>query len=106
MIVKLKEPTIDYLDITPGRPYFVIGIESDDYRIINDYGQPYLYPPHWFEIVDPHEPGNWITEYGDDNERYSYPATLNETGFFEDYFDGKGEALSKFWHIVNRHLSK
>jgi hypothetical protein len=106
MIVKLKEKNSDYPDLTPDQPYFVIGIEADDYRILNDYGKPYLYPPHLFEAIDSNEPSIWVTEYGDDDERYSYPAALNEVGFFEDYFDGKNEALSRFWHVVNKHLSE
>ena len=106
MIVKLKEENSDYPDLTPDQPYFVIGIEADDYRILNDYGKPYIYPPQLFEVIDSHEPSIWITEYGDDDERYSYPAVLNEVGFFEDFFDGKDEALSGFWHVVNKHLSE
>jgi hypothetical protein len=31
---------------------------------------------------------------------------LNEAGFFEDYFDGKDEALSMFWHVINSRLSE
>jgi hypothetical protein len=106
MIVKLKEENSDYPDLTPDQPYFVIGIEADDYRILNDYGKPYLYSPILFEVIDSHEPSNWITEYGDDDERYSYPTALNEVGFFEDYFDGKDDALSRFWHVVNKRLSE
>ena len=106
MIVKLKEEHPDYPDITADQSYFVIGIEADDYRILNDNGKPYLYPPHLFEVIDSHEPSNWITEYGDDDERYSYPTALNEVGFFEDYFDGIDDALSRFWYIVNKHLSE
>jgi hypothetical protein len=106
MIVKLKEKNPDYPDLTPDQPYFVIGIEADDYRILNDSGKPYLYPAPLFEVIDPREPGIWITEYGEDGERYSYPPVLNEAGFFEDYFDGKDEALSKFWHDINKRLSE
>ena len=36
MIVKLKEKNPDYPDLTPDQPYFVIGIEADDYRMLND----------------------------------------------------------------------
>jgi hypothetical protein len=106
MIVKLKEKNLDYQDLTPDQPYFVIGIEADDYRILNDFGKPYLYPSHLFEVIDPREPSIWITEYGEDGERYSYPPVLNEAGFFEDYFDGKDDALSKFWHVINKRLSE
>lgn len=106
MIVKLKKEEPQYPDLTPGQPYFVIGIEADDYRVLNDSGKPYLYPPHLFEVIDPREPSIWTTEYGEDGERYSYPPVLKEAGFFEDYFDGKEEALSKFWHIINKRLSE
>jgi hypothetical protein len=37
MIVKLKKKDSDYSDITLGQLYFVIGIEANDYRILNDY---------------------------------------------------------------------
>ena len=103
--MKLKERMLDYPDLSPEEPYFVIGIEADDFRILNDCGKPYLYPSRLFEIIDSREPSIWISEYGDDGERYSYPPALHEPGFFEDYFDGKSEALSKFWRTINKSLS-
>jgi hypothetical protein len=86
----------EYQDLTIGNSYHIIGIEADDFRIINDEGSPYLYPPHLFTIVDDHEPDDWITEYGEDGERYSYPPELNRVGFFEDYFDGEPQAITTF----------
>jgi hypothetical protein len=106
MIARLKEDHREFSDLTPGQPYFVIGIEADDFRILNDSGKPYLYPSQFFEIVDSREPEVWVTEYGEDGERYSYPPMLNEPGFFEDYFDGKEAALSTFWHAINSRLSE
>ena len=47
---------------------------GNDFRILNDAGRPYLYPPHLFEVFDPSEPGDWVTDFGDDGERYAYPA--------------------------------
>jgi hypothetical protein len=106
MIVKLRESHPDLSELTEEQPYFVIGIEADEYRILNDHGKPYLYASDLFDVIDPHEPSIWVTEYGDDGERYSYPPELNEAGFFEDYFDGKDDALSTFWHVVNKRLSE
>jgi hypothetical protein len=37
MLVKLKERSPDYPDLS-NEPYFVIGIEADDFRILNDCG--------------------------------------------------------------------
>ncbi len=66
----------------------------------------HLYPSDLFEVIDSREPNIWITEYGEDGERYSYPPVLNKAGFFEDYFEGKNEALANFWHIINKRLSE
>lgn len=54
MTIKLKNKNIENTDLTPHQSYVVIGIEADDYRILNDYGHPYLYPKDIFEIVNPH----------------------------------------------------
>jgi len=105
MIVKLNQK-MPYQNIKPDNIYFVIGIEADYYRIINDLGKPYLYPPNIFHVIDDSEPNDWNTEYGDGGERYSYPIDLNEAGFFEDYFDGKEDAISLFWYIINQRLAK
>ena len=105
MIVKLKAMNPSYPDLSEDQPYFVIGIEANDYRILNDAGKPYLYPPELFDVVDTGEPNDWVTEIGEDGERYSYPEPLNRVGFFEDYFDHKREQTSVFWQIVNQRLS-
>lgn len=105
MIVKLKKKNERYRDLTFGTPYVVIGVESGDLRILNDAGRPFLYPPDLFSIIDAREPVDWITEFGDDGERYSYPPSLNKSGFFEDFFDEKAKAVATFWHVVNQRLA-
>lgn len=105
MIVKLQKQHSDYPDLTPGQPYGVIGIEADDLRILNDQGRPFLYPPELFEVIDPHEPGDWVSEIGEDGERYAYPPSLNVVGFFEDFFDNQRQAVATFWRVVNQRLA-
>jgi hypothetical protein len=105
MIIKLKSKNLRYPDLSEEQHYFVLGIEADDYRILNDAGRPYLYSPELFDVVDPAEPDDWVTEFGEDRERYSYPPPLNEAGFFEDFFDRKPEQTLIFWHIVNQRLA-
>jgi hypothetical protein len=105
MIVELRERDIRHPDLTPSQPYVVLGIESDDLRILNDQGRPYLYPREIFTVVDAREPDDWVHEHGEDNERYAYPPPLNPIGFFEDYFDGKPETVATFWRVMNRRLS-
>jgi len=104
MIVKLRRKNRRYPDLTPQQPYAVIGIEADDFRILNDQGRPYLYPSHPFEVVDPREPDDWGTEFGEDGERYAYPLPLGSSGFFEDFFDGRRGTVATFWQVVNQRL--
>jgi hypothetical protein len=66
----------------------VIGIEADDYRILNDHCRPYLYPHDLFETDVPYEPGDWITEIGNDVELYSYPPALNAPVFLKIFSMG------------------
>lgn len=42
----------DFLVLTHNKIYDVISIEKDWYRIIDDSGEDYLYPPELFEIVE------------------------------------------------------
>lgn len=105
MTVKFRQGRADYPDLTPGQEYGVIGIEADDLRVLSDQGRPYLYPVELFEVVDPREPGDWVTEYGDEGERYAYPPSLKGNGFFEDFFDEDEEAVAVFWRTVNRRLA-
>ena len=105
MIIKLRERDSHYPDLAPDQPYLVLGIEADDFRILNDQGRPYLYPRELFTIVDAREPDDWVSVLGEDLERYAYPPPLNMSGFFEDYFDGKPEAVATFWRVMNQRLS-
>lgn len=105
MVVQLRREVSKYPDLTPHQDYVVIGIESDDFRILNDQGWPHLYPADLFDVVDPREPDDWVIEYGEDGERYAYPPALNEVGFFEDFFDAKAKAVATFWRVVNQRLA-
>lgn len=90
-------------DLSPGEVYEVIGIEAGDYRLIDDTGRPYLFPPALFTLVDPARPANWVTEWIDGAEYASAP-DMARAGFFEDYFDGDPEALRVFHRYINQHL--
>ena len=105
MVVKLKKRNARYRDLTFGQRYVVIGIEADHFRMLNNAGSPFLYPPGLFLLVDAREPVDWVTEFGDEGERYAYPPPLNNAGFFEDFFDRKVKAVSTFWCVLNRRLA-
>lgn len=88
--------------LVPDVEYDVLGISSDYYRIINCGDEPILYPSYLFIVVDATRPDDWITQYGDDGEEYSYPPPLGRVGFFEDYFDDDETAIREFWEYVRQ----
>lgn len=42
----------EFLMLTHGKSYEVLSIEKDWYRVIDDTGEDYLYPPEDFEIIE------------------------------------------------------
>lgn len=105
MKVRLKKASRRHPDLTAGNVYRVIGIEADDYRLLNDFGRPYLYPPELFEVVDSKRPPDWQRVVGDDGETYAYPKPLGKPGFFEDYFDNNVRAVQTLHTYLERaHL--
>ncbi|MGH9843757.1 MAG: hypothetical protein ACREEM_33900, partial [Blastocatellia bacterium] len=76
MIVELRQKDAKYPDLTPNQHYVVLGIEADDFRILNDNGRPYLYPNEIFRVVDSREPDDWVTQLGEEGERYCYSSPL------------------------------
>jgi hypothetical protein len=97
----LRQAKVKYR-LTPGRVYEVIGIEADDLRIVDDDNEPVLIPSNLLDVVDATEPEDWVTEYGDERERYAYPAEIGEPGFFEDWHDGVPEAVRRFQEFLRR----
>lgn len=41
----------EFLVLTNGKVYEVLSVERDCYRIVDDSGEDYLYPPELFELV-------------------------------------------------------
>ncbi len=89
--------------LTLGQTYEVIGIEGDDYRIINDTGDPVLFDPTCFDVMDGSEPAFWESVV-EDGVRYAYPPQWNRPGFFEDYHDNKAEIRRQFWEDHERYF--
>ena len=51
MKVRWLGPT-DFLVLTHNKIYTVLSIEKDWYRIVDDSGEDYLYPPQMFETIE------------------------------------------------------
>ena len=108
MIVKLKAHR-DLLPISPrsllpNRAYRVLAIEADCYRLLSGDGErdgPYLYHPFFFKIIDPAEPEDWVSEFGEEGERYTRPADFGPHTW-EHYFDHEPEAVQKVRAYLER----
>ncbi len=42
----------EFLALTNGKEYTVLSVEKGWYRLIDDSGDDYLYPPENFDVVD------------------------------------------------------
>ena len=52
MTVKYLGET-SFLELTHGAVYQVLSIEGGWFRIVDDSGEDYLYPPDEFQVIDP-----------------------------------------------------
>lgn len=51
MKIKYTGDTV-FLSLTHNKMYDVISIEKNWYRVVDDSGEDYLYPPNLFKIID------------------------------------------------------
>lgn len=51
MKVRWKGKT-DFLVLTNNKIYNVLSVEKGWYRVVDDSGEDYLYPPEQFEVVE------------------------------------------------------
>lgn len=77
----------DFLVLTNGKIYEVLSVEKGWYRIVDDSGSDYLYPPEEFTVIGKAEPV--LRKQGDlFHEDMTYPESL--TAFFKA-IDGKSD---------------
>ena|ERR1700690_279817 len=103
MLIKTKKEIhehilddFDHRHLEPEKIYEVIGIDYDSYRIIDEIGEPILYPKYLFDIIDPSIPESWIREEHETDHYYIDPPELSAPGFYEDYFDKDAKARAIF----------
>ncbi|MEZ6085515.1 MAG: hypothetical protein R3E58_16605 [Phycisphaerae bacterium] len=95
-----------YWSLTVGREYEVVSISADHYRIVDDTGDPYIFEPACFEVVDDNEPAFWKVSFGEGGDRYANPPEWSEPGFFEDYHDRIESVRKQFWEDHVRYYGE
>ena len=93
-------------NLTINKIYTVLGIENNYYRLLGNNYDPCLYNVNQFDIIDTTEEIFWIIEYDEDNNKYAYPLSWNEAGFFEDYHDDVQNIVKQFWSEYNIYYPK
>jgi hypothetical protein len=86
----------EHRGLSAGAVYDVIGLDNENFRLIDDNDRPFRFPKALFEIVDPSVPADWVTRTYDDDEYHVDPPECAERGFYEDYFDGIESAVKRF----------
>lgn len=84
-----------YPELTVGNRYRVLEICSDSYRVIDDLGDPVLYPRRAFEAPDAPIPASWLQRRLDD-ALYAGPRELSEPRhLWELWHDGDAQIRSR-----------
>jgi hypothetical protein len=94
-IVPLKVEN-DFWSLTLGREYVVIGLDHESFRLVDNKGEPILFPKEGLKILDTTIPEDWMWKRYSEDEYYADPPELGRQGFYDDYFDGKAEASKQF----------
>jgi len=88
--------------LTVGRTYLVLSLVASPgrgvlFRLVGDEGrQPGLFAAGQFEGVDQRLSTSWIVRLGADGLLELGPQAWLRSGFWEDYFDRKVEAITAF----------
>ena len=89
----LNEGDPSHQSLTPGNLYRVIELSPNKFRVMNDVGEPGLYPSSWFSVIDDRWPDDWVVTVEVDGERTVGPKAFTEDYFWERYFDGDKKAI-------------
>jgi len=81
--------------ITPLEEYFVIEVDEENLRVIDDKGEPILYPKAIFEVLDPRLPPGWQFCEHEDGEYHLGPVDTGSRGFYEDLFCSDGDRVAQ-----------
>jgi hypothetical protein len=91
-------PTADdpreHRTLSTGEIYFVIGANDSDYRVVDDLGEPVLFPKALFQVLDRSIPTGWVLHDYEDSY-YLDPAATAQPGFYEDWFGSSGDRAAE-----------
>lgn len=91
--------------LTELREYFVLGISQVYVRLVDDEGEPILYPKHLFEMLDHSLPPDWRFDEFEEGAYYLDPRGTAGPGFYEGYFSSGSDRVAQVAaHAVVREV--
>lgn len=81
--------------LKPNAVYYVVEIDWEHYRVLNEYGEPVPYRKALFDVLDP-VPKSWVTKQYKGGLYRVRPSSLGARFSFDDYFNKKSEAVMQF----------
>ncbi|MBK6520155.1 MAG: hypothetical protein IPG04_40010 [Polyangiaceae bacterium] len=92
----------DHEHLTASKEYIVIGFDDEYLRVVDDHGNPTLYPRALFDVIDAFVPTDWVARSDPDGLRYVDPPECAAPGFYEDVADGRPHAIAVFQELLQR----
>ena len=88
--------------LTPLRDYVVVGYDDSYYRVVDDSGEPILFPKFLFDVESVWEPSDWVREDHGEGDFGVGPPECMARGFYERWFDGDPAARATFERVRQR----
>lgn len=96
----LHEPLVDgriHPSVSRDKLYVVVTVFLEDFRIVNDKGEPIVVPRSRFEVLDDWTPEEWVAEVDEsDGWLWRGPPEFAVRCFFERWHDGSAHEREVF----------
>lgn len=105
---ELAKDGLEHQGLVPGAEYYVLGADDEYYRVVDNDGEPILYPKELFEVLDCTIPADWqFCEYKE-GEYHLEPVRIGAPGFYEDWHgsDGDRAAQATAQQLLRDELSR
>lgn len=100
MKVLLQHPSNAGSWLTPGTLYAVLAIEYQGgrpmYRIAAENGTPALFDAALFSVADASVAPGWTVRHGENGSTELLPEDWDMPGFWEKFFEGDEDAVSRY----------
>ena len=99
--LELAKDGLEHPGLGPGAEYFVLEVDYESYRVVDNDGEAALYPKVLFEVLDRTVPAGWqLSEYAD-GVYYLEPRCTAKPGFYEDWHGSDGDLVAQ---ATNRQI--